>query len=78
MPHRCFQIFYLVLLITAQTQAGDKVRTWTDIQGRTIEAQLRRFIGTRSGRKIAYARLLVDALELTRVPRPLDHLLAFI
>lgn len=47
-------------------------------RGRTIEAQLRRFIGTRSGRKIAYARLLVDALELTRVPRPLDHLLAFI
>lgn len=30
----------------------------------------------RGGRKINYARLLVDALETTRVPRPLDRLLA--
>jgi hypothetical protein len=34
--------------------------------------QLRRFIGTHSGRKLRYARLLVDALELTGVPRPLE------
>jgi hypothetical protein len=33
-------------------------------------------MGTHSGRKLRYARLLVDALELTSVPRPLDHLLA--
>jgi len=39
-------------------------------------AQLHRFMGTRSGRKIRYGRLLVDALDLTRVPRPLDLLLA--
>jgi hypothetical protein len=31
-----------------------------------------------SGRKIRYARLLVDALDLTSVPRPLDRLLAHI
>jgi hypothetical protein len=47
-------------------------------QGRTLEAQLRRFMGTRGGRKIRYARLLVDALDLTRVPRPLDRLLAHV
>jgi hypothetical protein len=47
-------------------------------RGRTIEAQLRRFMGTRSGRKILYAAILVDALDLTRVPRPLDHVLAHI
>jgi len=47
-------------------------------QGRTIEEQLRRFMGTRGGRKIRYARLLVDALDLTRVPRPLDRLLAHV
>lgn len=40
-------------------------------------AQLRRFMGTRSGRKAHYARLLVDALDLDRVPQPLDRLLAF-
>jgi hypothetical protein len=45
-------------------------------QGRTTEAQLRRFMGSGSGRKIRYARLLVDALDLTHVPRPLDRLLA--
>ena len=43
---------------------------------RTIREQLRRFMGTRSGRKRRYARLLVDALDLTSVPRPLDRLLA--
>jgi len=45
-------------------------------QGKTSEAQLRRFMGTRSGRKAQYARLLVDALDLGRVPRPLDRVLA--
>jgi hypothetical protein len=45
-------------------------------QGRDSQQQLRRFIGTHSGRKIRYARLLVDALDLTSVPRPLDRLLA--
>jgi hypothetical protein len=46
-------------------------------RGRTIEAQLRRFMGTRSGRKSVYARLLIDALPLTRVPRPLERVLAY-
>jgi hypothetical protein len=45
-------------------------------QERAIEAQLRRFMGTRSGRKSHYAWALVDALDLTRVPRPLDRVLA--
>ena len=43
---------------------------------RGTEAQLRRFLGTRGGRKIRYARLLVDALDLARVPRPLEGVLA--
>jgi hypothetical protein len=47
-------------------------------QARTLEQQLRRFIGTRGGRKIRYAELLVDALPPTRVPRPLDELLAHV
>jgi hypothetical protein len=33
-------------------------------------------MGTRSGRKSRYARLLVDALDLSRVPPPLDRVLA--
>jgi hypothetical protein len=45
-------------------------------RGRAVEDQLRRFIGTFSGRKIRIAQLLVDALDLTHVPRPLECLLA--
>ena len=46
--------------------------------GRTTQEQLRRFLGTTSGRKAGYARLLVDALDLARVPRPLDGVLAHV
>jgi hypothetical protein len=45
-------------------------------QGRSPQRQLRRFMGTRSGRKSQYARLLVDALDPGCVPRPLDRVLA--
>ena len=47
-------------------------------RARSIEAQLRRFMGTRGGRKIQYAPVLVGALELARVPRPLDRVLAHV
>jgi len=40
------------------------------------DAQLRRFMGTKSGRKARYASLLADALDLTRVPHPLERVLA--
>ncbi len=43
-----------------------------------IDRQLRRFMGTHSGRKIHYARLLVEALDPARVPRPLDRVLAHV
>ena len=46
-------------------------------QRQSPERQLHRFMGTRSGRKSQYARLLVGALDLTRVPRPLDRVLAY-
>ncbi|MBA3562269.1 MAG: ATP-dependent endonuclease [Actinobacteria bacterium] len=45
-------------------------------QGRTTEEQLRRWMGSGGRRKIRYAGLLVDALDLSRVPRPLDLVLA--
>jgi hypothetical protein len=46
--------------------------------GRTAHQQLRRFMGTRSGRKVHYGRWLVEALDLDDVPRPLDLVLAYI
>lgn len=47
-------------------------------RGRPLEEQLRRFMGSGGSRKIRYARLLVDALDLARVPRPLDRVLAHV
>jgi hypothetical protein len=45
-------------------------------RGRPTEEQLQRFMGSGARRKIRYARLLVEALDLARVPRPLDRVLA--
>ena len=47
-------------------------------RGRRNEEQLRRFLGTHSGRKVQSAALLVQALDLTHVPRPLDRVLAHV
>lgn len=47
-------------------------------RGRPSEEQLRRFLGSGGSRKIAYAPLLVEALDLDRVPRPLDGVLAHV
>jgi hypothetical protein len=47
-------------------------------RSRPLDRQLRRFLGTTSGRKERYARILVDALHLARVPQPLGELLRFV
>ena len=64
-------------LIDAQGDLGpfrtlQKQPHWQD---QPLAAQLRRFLGSAGGRKIAYAPLLVNALDLTRVPRALDGVL---
>jgi hypothetical protein len=66
-------------IIDAQGELGalrtlQKQAAW---QGRPKQEQVRRFMGSRGGRKILYSRLLVDALALDRVPRPLDGVLTF-
>jgi hypothetical protein len=43
---------------------------------RPTHDQLRRFMGTKGGRKVRYAPLLVAALDLDAVPPPLDRVLA--
>jgi hypothetical protein len=43
---------------------------------RTPQQQLRRFLGTKKGRKIHYGRVLVEALRPESVPAPLEDLLA--
>jgi hypothetical protein len=65
-------------VVDAQGELGSfrtfqKQAAW---RGRTTEEQLRRFMGSGGRRKIRYARLLVEALELSRTPRPLEQVLA--
>ncbi|MFE7839992.1 TOPRIM nucleotidyl transferase/hydrolase domain-containing protein [Streptomyces sp. NPDC057474] len=63
-------------------RAEDELRAWQTFvrqpaqHGRPQHQQLRRFIGTKKGRKIRYGRLLVEALAPGEVPAPLDDLLA--
>jgi hypothetical protein len=45
-------------------------------RGRKVEEQLRRFFGSKGSRKSRFGALLVEALDLTQVPRPLDRVLA--
>ena len=55
---------------TLQKQPGWK--------GRKTEEQLRRFMGSGGRRKIRYASLLVEELDLARVPRPLELVLSHV
>ena len=49
-----------------------------DQQGKPDHARLRRFLGARGGRKIQYAPILVEAVDLASVPAPLARLVASI
>lgn len=68
-------------VLTVIGAAGDTA-AWTSLRrqpyhrDRPVTEVLRRFMGTTSGRKLRYAALLVEALDLTRVPPALDGVLA--
>lgn len=68
-------------LVEAVVEAAGELRPLRTFQkqpaqrDRSTAEQLRRFMGTHSGRKIRYGALLVDALDLTRTPPPLERLL---
>jgi hypothetical protein len=70
--------------VEAVVAAQGELRSFRTLQkqpaqrGWTTEAQLRRFLGTHAGRKAQYARALVEALDLERVPTPLDRVLAYL
>jgi hypothetical protein len=67
-------------VIEAQGE-GKRLRTFLKQPAHRTELsaeQLRRFIGCRSGAKERYARVLTEALDPDRVPRPLHGLLALL
>jgi hypothetical protein len=77
---RCLGAAAVERVVEAQGEGGSfrtfqRQPAW---RGRSPQEQLRRFIGTHSGRKARYARLLADALDPASVPRPLDRLLAHV
>jgi hypothetical protein len=77
---RCLGAASVERIVDAQGDLGSfrtlqKEPAW---RGRTTEEQLRRFMGSGGRRKIRYAPLLIAALDLTQVPRPLDRLLAHV
>ncbi|MFF7339746.1 TOPRIM nucleotidyl transferase/hydrolase domain-containing protein [Streptomyces sp. NPDC008163] len=63
-------------------RAEGELRAWQSFQrqpaqqGRPRQQQVRRFLGTKKGRKIRYGRLLVEALAPDRTPPPLAGLFA--
>ncbi|OEJ35008.1 TOPRIM nucleotidyl transferase/hydrolase domain-containing protein [Streptomyces subrutilus] len=63
-------------------EAEGDLRAWQTFvrqpaqHGRPTHHRLRRFLGTKKGRKIRYGRLLVEALDHGQVPDPLGGLLA--
>jgi hypothetical protein len=68
-------------LVTELFAAHGDLRAFRTIQrqpawrGRDEAAQLRRFLGAGAQRKLRYARLLTEAIDLDQVPRPLAGLL---
>ncbi len=64
-----------VIGAAGETRPWETMRHQPAQEGRPIDAQLRRFMGTRGGRKIRYGTLLADALDLGRIPTPLAALL---
>jgi hypothetical protein len=65
----------------AVIEAQGELASWRILQRqpaqltRSVEDQLHRFFGTRSGRKETYARLLVEALDPGHLPEPLEAVL---
>lgn len=70
--------------VEAVAEANGDLRAFRTLQkqaawhGRPRDEQLRRWLGSGGRRKIRYASLLVDALELDEIPRPLAGLLAYL
>lgn len=65
-----------VITAAGETASLERLAQMPAQRGWSREAVLRRFFGSRSGRKAIYARLLVEALDPVAAPRPLAALLA--
>jgi hypothetical protein len=69
----------VVIMIEREGESG----SWRLFQnqpaqrGRDLEAQLRRFMGTKSGRKIRFAEIMARAIDLSRIPSPIQSVINY-
>lgn len=75
---RCLGIDAVLKVIAAQGELASfrLLQRQPSLRERPIPAQLRRFFGGRSGNKVRYAPLLVNALPAGHAPPPLARLVA--
>lgn len=75
---RCLGVDTVLDVIAAQGELASfrLLQRQPALRERPITAQLRRFFGGRSGNKVRYAPLLVDALPAGQAPQPLARLIA--
>lgn len=69
-------------LVLAQLEANQDLKPFRTFQkqpawrDRPVEAQLRRFFGSKARRSLRYAKTLVDAIPLAAIPEPISAVLA--
>jgi HEAT repeat protein len=69
----------VVIMIEREGESG----SWRLFQnqpaqrGRDLEPQLRRFMGTKSGRKIRFAEIMARAIDLSRIPSPIQSVINY-
>jgi hypothetical protein len=75
---RCLGVDAVLDVVDAQGELASfgRLRQQPAQRDRTVVQQLRRFLAGRSGHKVTYARLLVEALPAGVAPEPLARLLA--
>lgn len=67
----------VVIADQAELGAFRKLQKQPEWRHQPVEAQLRRFMGSGATRKIRYASLLINAMDLDRIPAPILQVLAF-
>jgi hypothetical protein len=67
-----------ILVDQGELKKFRKFQNQLEWRGKPLEDQFHRFSGIKSGRKVRYGRVLVEALDLRRVPPPLEGVLSFV
>lgn len=70
----------VIEIIDSEGETGPfaKFQLQPEWRARPVEDQLRRFIGTRAGRKVRFGRVLAEAVDLDHVPTPILGVLHFV